>query len=211
MVTKQLLRRQIKTAIRALDCGTIAAESHAISKVVRSLIASINARRVACYMSMDKGEVMTEEVIKNLFHDGQEVFLPRCTHTSESKHFKLREDHHAHLIFHRMSSLTMVHNLRPVGPYQLREPEAHIDEATSLDLVLVPGVAFDIKTGARMGHGAGYYDDFFQRYKILHEGQKPLLVGLCLMEQVTSPIPLEKHDFPMDCIVCGDGSIHWVR
>ncbi|CAI4426691.1 CPG_1a_G0016470.mRNA.1.CDS.1 [Saccharomyces cerevisiae] len=211
MATKQLLRRQIKRVINALDYDIIAAESHTISQAVRSLIASTNSRHVACYMSMDKGEVTTGEIIKNLFQDGQEVFLPRCTHTSESKHFKLREDHHPHLIFHRMSSLKMVRDLKPQGPYQLKEPEPHIEESDILDVVLVPGVAFDIKTGARMGHGAGYYDDFFQRYKILHEGQKPLLVGLCLMEQVASPIPLEKHDYSMDCIVCGDGSIHWFQ
>ncbi|CAI4061606.1 hypothetical protein SUVZ_05G2640 [Saccharomyces uvarum] len=211
MATKQVLRRQIKRAIRALDYDTIAAESHAVSQVVRSLIASTHAKSVACYMSMDKGEVTTGEIIKNLFHDRKEVFLPRCTHTSESKHFKLRDDHHPHLIFHRMTSLTMVRDLKPQGPYQLREPEPHFEEAASLDLVLVPGVAFDLKTGARMGHGAGYYDDFFQRYKLMHDGHKPLLVGLCLIEQVTAPIPLEKHDFPMDCIVCGDGSIHWVK
>lgn len=96
-------------------------------------------------MSMDKGEVTTGEIIKNLFHDGKEVFLPRCTHTSESKHFKLRDDHHPHLIFHRMTSLTMVRDLKPQGPYQLREPEPHFEEAASLDLVLVPGVAFVLK------------------------------------------------------------------
>ncbi|CAI4038652.1 hypothetical protein SMKI_05G2670 [Saccharomyces mikatae IFO 1815] len=211
MATKQLLRRQIKRAINALDHDIIATESHTISQVVRSLIASVNARRVACYMSMDKGEVKTGEIIKNLFSDGQEVFLPRCTHTSESKRFKLREDHHPHLIFHRMGSLKMVHDLKPQGPYKLKEPEPHIEEADKLDVVLVPGVAFDTKTGARMGHGAGYYDDFFQRYEIHHQGQRPLLVGLCLVEQVTSPIPLEKHDSPMDCIVCGDGSMHWFK
>jgi 5-formyltetrahydrofolate cyclo-ligase len=38
------------------------------------------------------------------------------------------------------------------------------EDAGSLDLMLVPGVAFDMEN-RRLGHGKGFYDRYLQRYK----------------------------------------------
>lgn len=66
----------------------------------------------------------------------------------------------------------------------------------SLDLVLVPGLAFDSE-GRRLGRGAGFYDRFLEAFR---EARKPTAValGVCFEVQVVERIPAEKHDQPMD-------------
>jgi 5-formyltetrahydrofolate cyclo-ligase len=64
-----------------------------------------------------------------------------------------------------------------------------------LDLVMVPGVAFD-GTGARMGHGFGYYDKLLQ-----HARLDAPLVALAFECQLFESIPTQAHDIFMDRII----------
>lgn len=64
-----------------------------------------------------------------------------------------------------------------------------------IDLVVVPGVAFD-KRGNRMGYGAGYYDSFLP--KLRPEVKK---VAIAFEMQVTDSLPAEEHDVKMDLII----------
>ncbi|RKL62167.1 5-formyltetrahydrofolate cyclo-ligase [Thermoanaerobacteraceae bacterium SP2] len=64
-----------------------------------------------------------------------------------------------------------------------------------IDLVVVPGVAFD-KKGNRMGYGAGYYDSFLP--KLRPEVKK---VAIAFEMQVTDSLPAEEHDVKMDMII----------
>lgn len=64
-----------------------------------------------------------------------------------------------------------------------------------IDLVVVPGVAFD-KKGNRMGYGAGYYDSFLP--KLRPEVKK---VAVAFEIQVTDSLPAEEHDVKMDLII----------
>ncbi|KAI7595774.1 hypothetical protein KC346_g15340, partial [Hortaea werneckii] len=77
-----------------------------------------------------------------------------------------------------------------------------------LDLIVVPGVAFD-REMARMGHGAGFYDGFLTRLVTEGRGKKPFLVGLCLAEQVLEPgrILMQEWDWRVDAVATGDGRL----
>lgn len=68
-----------------------------------------------------------------------------------------------------------------------------------LDLVLVPGLAFD-HTGARLGRGGGYYDR-------LLEGRRTdcLAVGVTWEARITGLIPTEQHDRRVDFIATEAG------
>lgn len=93
-----------------------------------------------------------------------------------------------------------------------------------LDLILLPGVAFDLdpETGAvrRLGHGKGFYDYFLHRYALATNtgktssggGPSVLLYALALKEQFLSPtsgetVPVAVHDQPLDGLILGDGQI----
>lgn len=81
--------------------------------------------------------------------------------------------------------------LEPSGPDWV-QPEA-------IDLLLVPGVAFD-KQGGRMGYGAGYYDRYLARIR-----PDAVKLGVCFGAQMRTKVPVSQHDVPMDAIVTETG------
>lgn len=142
---------------------------------------------------MPKGEIFTRAIVLDALREGKHVFVPYIyAPTSSATH-------------ESKSIMTMV-SLESKEEYESLRPDAWgiptLDEATmeereviggnhgicldvakrgrssekSLDLVVMPGLAFD-KRLARLGHGKGYYDRFLQK----------------LHQQITSPA---KHDMP---------------
>ena len=86
-------------------------------------------------------------------------------------------------------------NLVPSGKFGILEPiEAMKIAYKNIDLVLVPGIAFD-KEGHRIGYGFGYYDKFLKKVP------KAIKIGLCFDFQIVNKIPREEHDAPVDLIV----------
>jgi len=81
------------------------------------------------------------------------------------------------------------------GHFGIREPAptCAADCLNRLDLILVPGVAFDMNCH-RLGRGKGHYDQFLA----VVEGRK---YGVGYDEQLVDRIPLEPHDIALDCIL----------
>lgn len=77
----------------------------------------------------------------------------------------------------------------------LREEANRVVAAEELDLVVVPGVAFD-RTGGRLGHGKGFYDRCLQATR-----EDTVRVGLAFDCQIVSRVPVESHDIVMDWVV----------
>ncbi len=63
----------------------------------------------------------------------------------------------------------------------------------SIDLIIVPGMAFDEKLN-RMGRGKGYYDKFLAR-------NKAVKVGVCFDFQLMPDVPVDSYDIPMDILI----------
>ena len=61
-------------------------------------------------------------------------------------------------------------------------------DADQLDIVLVPGVAFDAR-GGRLGRGGGFYDRFLAR---LHK--RTHTVGVSDARRIVAIVPMEAHD-----------------
>ena len=86
-------------------------------------------------------------------------------------------------------------NLIPSGKFGILEPIEIMKIAyKNIDLVLVPGIAFD-KEGHRIGYGFGYYDKFLKKVP------KAVKIGLCFDFQVVDKVPREWHDVPVDLVV----------
>ncbi len=81
------------------------------------------------------------------------------------------------------------------GRFGVREPAESCPAIAlnRLDLILVPGVAFDLD-GRRLGRGKGYYD---QLLATLHGPT----CGVAFDQQLVSRIPVEPHDVTLQCIL----------
>jgi 5-formyltetrahydrofolate cyclo-ligase len=82
-----------------------------------------------------------------------------------------------------------------IGNFGIREPSAACPEIAfgDLDLILVPGVAFDVK-GHRLGRGKGFYDRLLAKVC----GVK---CGVAFDQQIVKVVAAEAHDIRMDFIV----------
>jgi len=137
------------------------------------------AGRVLLYAAF-RTEAATEEIIEAAIRSGREVVLPRV------------DAENGALTKHVIGGL---HELSP-GYRGIPEPtsEARV-KVEEVDLVVVPGVAFD-PSGRRLGYGGGYYDRLLPRIK----GVKPV-VALAYEEQLFESLPGEEHDVGVDIIV----------
>ncbi len=88
-----------------------------------------------------------------------------------------------------------IHQDLVCGKFNVREPVAGCPEVplNRLDLVLVPGVAFDVR-GARLGRGKGFYD----RLLAYVRGTK---CGVAFEEQIVDAVPVGPLDIHLNCIL----------
>ena len=71
-----------------------------------------------------------------------------------------------------------------------------LEDGSQLDMVVVPGLAFD-KIGGRLGQGAGFYDRYLAKIQQLKGEGKVWLVGVTLDELMVERVPRDSLDFIM--------------
>ncbi|TBL67755.1 5-formyltetrahydrofolate cyclo-ligase [Paenibacillus thalictri] len=94
------------------------------------------------------------------------------------------------------------------GAWGIREPLESLPLLTDIgevDLVLIPGLAFDLKFG-RLGYGGGFYDRFMQRYAKANR-PKPYLLAAAFELQLIAEVPLGMFDFRVHHIVTESRSV----
>ena len=88
------------------------------------------------------------------------------------------------------------------GAFGVREPSADSAHAVSpdtLDLILVPAVAFTNR-GARLGRGGGFYDRLLASLPA-----HTCKIGVCFDSQILPDLPIEPHDQHVDFIATESG------
>ena len=94
------------------------------------------------------------------------------------------------LVFRKYHSATKFTS----GSLNVPEPDGEdLSDYSGIDLIIVPGVAFDTKFN-RLGRGKGYYDRFLQRVSAVK-------IGVCFDFQLLDEIPADIYDVKMDYII----------
>jgi 5-formyltetrahydrofolate cyclo-ligase len=136
-----------------------------------------DARVVMAFWSFGS-EVDTAPLITRLHDDGKTVALPRIEGTDVVP------------VAYRPGDA-----VRPTS-FGAGEPVGgRVIDAAELDLVVVPGVAFD-RAGGRVGYGAGYYDRLIGR---LRAGVPTIAVAFSL--QLVPQVPAGGTDRRVDAVV----------
>ncbi|KAH9971848.1 5-formyltetrahydrofolate cyclo-ligase [Lactifluus volemus] len=206
---KRILRKSISSIVRALSNDHVSTQSSAIARRVLSAPWFSEATTISCYLSMPMGEVDTSAIVTAILNSGKNLFVPKVDPSLAGGMdlLRIQDDDDLHSI--------------PSGIWGIKEPSFHYREttrmkatdgdSTSLDVILIPAVAFD-RSLARLGHGKGYYDRFLSSYSSLASARghsKPLFVGLALKEQVldAGQVPVGTKDVSVDMVVTPDETI----
>jgi len=83
------------------------------------------------------------------------------------------------------------------GRLGINEPPLDDYKFNIMDIVFIPGIAFDI-SGNRIGFGKGYYDKYLSKYPL---DKRPFIIALVYDFQLLEEIPSKSHDIPVDLIV----------
>lgn len=148
------------------------------------------AKTVMAYAALPS-EADLSLVIEDVLASGKTLILPRCEDMEQ-------------MTARRVGSLDAL----STGAYGILEPgdELPVVEKGTIDLVLVPGMAFD-RQGGRLGKGKGYYDRFLRDFR----GYK---IGVCI--RLMDEIPMDANDIRMDTVItetevilCGKERTAW--
>lgn len=69
----------------------------------------------------------------------------------------------------------------------------------TIDLILIPGLAFD-KNGGRIGFGRGFYDRLLKNPTLVNVPKW----GLAFKAQIVEAVPMEPHDVMLDAVLAPD-------
>lgn len=141
------------------------------------------AKTVMFYVDV-RSEVRTRQHFPAALASGKRVIIPYCV-DGELELFHLES----------MDELA-------IGMYKILEPKPELRDIAAkkpaieeLDLIMVPGVAFD-RRGGRSGHGKGYYDKLLE-----HARPDTPLVALAFECQMFDEVPTAEHDIFMDKVI----------
>jgi len=171
---KQRIRKDISQEKKKYAYDSLYSRSQEVLDIVEISGVFQEAKKIFIYNAL-ADEVQTSDFIKK-WSDKKDFFLPVV----------IGED-----IVFRAYSPSVAFNQSSLG---IMEPggEDFIDYK-QIDLVIVPGVAFDRKKN-RMGRGKGFYDRFLSKVKAPK-------MGICFDFQLLDSIPCDDNDIRMDYIV----------
>lgn len=182
---KELQRGMARAAIAAMSPGQLVAES---AKACAALIESelfATSQTILLYAPADD-EPNLSTLAEAAIADGKTIAIAA--------------------VDWKLGTLTpkVVQDLGPslvAGKYGIRLPSPAAPDLPieSIDLVVVPGVAFD-RSGGRLGRGAGFYDRFLADAR-LHAA----IVAIALRPQMVQCVPVDAHDVRVRAIATPDG------
>lgn len=232
-ISSESINTQSKLCLTMLSSIIKYSPGTAVFKRITVFKSYQNAKRIGIYLSMPSGEIQTDAIVRHALGLGKQVFVPYL----HKPHNPPTGTPRSVMEMVDLRSITEYDALKrdswgiPTIDTESVEEREHIlryptGESGQLDMILMPGVAFDMdqQTGSvrRLGHGKGFYDYFLHRYnqdrrsrmKELSEngGTDVLLYGLGLEEQFLQAkfdpsVPVGEHDHMLHGLLVGDGRL----
>jgi len=184
---KKEIRSRILNLRNSLNTNDVESNSDLIQAKLWQLIESHGFKSIMFYIAFGS-EVRTQICISKALDKELNVIVPVCIKTKNEQGL-----------------------VREILPSRLLDPKSELAEGTfgvlepkiefrrpfspeEIDLVVVPGVAFDERC-YRIGYGAGYYDRFLPRCT------KALSVALAYEMQIVTDAFPASWDVPVNCII----------
>jgi 5-formyltetrahydrofolate cyclo-ligase len=178
---KKSLREEALRRRDAIPLPVRRAKDAAIRERLYSLPEYRDAARVLLYASF-RSEADTFSIIEDALSSGKRVMLPKV----EGERLAVYE----------------IKGIGDAAPGYMGIPEPPASQEVGLDdvdMVIMPGAAFDIK-GWRLGYGKGYYDRLGATAPRV-AGPAAFFIALAYEEQMADGIPAEEHDVAVDVII----------
>ncbi|MBU5435644.1 5-formyltetrahydrofolate cyclo-ligase [Pseudoflavonifractor sp. MSJ-37] len=180
---KAALRRDIRARMKALTPEERQTSDRALFAKLLERPELEAAHTIFVYYGMG-AELDTSRLLPSLTAMGKRVVLPRCAEEPGIMDARVY-DPDAPLIRHRYGMLEPGPDRPVAGPEEI-------------DLILVPGLAFD-KSCYRLGQGGGYYDRYLPRCHAV-------TIALCRDCFLLESVPREAHDRPVDLVITESGT-----
>lgn len=179
-------KNSIRKEISGQLIGQTVHERERKSEVIRQKLLSErffrDAHVVMFYVSAPE-EVDTHRMIDEALKSGKRVVVPYCVKQTRD------------IIASELRDPASELESGVYGIYQPKKSALREIPLGEIDLVIVPGVAFDQKNG-RLGRGKGYYDRFLKKLD-----PRTLTVGICFDFQYVNTLPSESHDSPVHKVI----------
>ncbi|HAQ62762.1 TPA: 5-formyltetrahydrofolate cyclo-ligase [Candidatus Delongbacteria bacterium] len=179
VLIKKALRKKIKLLKSEMGESDKKTRAEAVMKKLECSSEFKNAKTIFIYWAMDD-EIDTKYFILK-WAERKKFILPAIN--GDELHLK---------------EFTGVHKLKNGDLYSIPEPDGTpFHDLGSIDLAIVPGIAFD-RHNNRMGRGKAYYDKILSKLKGTSH-----LIGICYDFQMVENVPVEPHDIKMDGVIYG--------
>ena len=175
-MSKERIRREMAARCKTLEPDWIQTASAQVAENFQALEAFRSAKTVALYMAIG-GEVSLETLFPTCWKLGKRTCIPVFNEGTK---------------LYEMAEIAADTPCR-TGHYSIREPTfPSLVSMDQIDLIAVPGVAFD-PHGNRLGRGGGYYDR-------LLDGFCGCAAATAFYFQILPRIPTHVHDKPVQHI-----------
>ena len=179
---KDNLRKSMLSKRKSMEIEDVTAFSDKIIGKIMELPEFIHSQNIMLYLSFNN-EVNTYSLVKWCLDNNKTVIAPYCIQCNKE------------IVPYKITNLE---NDLIKSTFGVMEPKQDLLEKVNIediDLILVPGVAFDEHCN-RIGFGAGYYDRF-----LCKKPKDTPTIGLAYDYQIIDKIPTDEYDVPLDFII----------
>lgn len=170
-------KKELRRKYKAIRSAIIDKEARSIEMVKCLLSHPLVAKSKVISLFVSFGdEIDTHRLLEELINQGKRVVVPFIEEVDS-------------MVMKEISGLSDLVSRDKYGIEVVSSKNKTIDKS-SIDLVIVPGLAFD-KEGNRLGYGKGYYDRYLSKSGLN-------TIGIGYKEQLCDSLPHNEDDVMMD-------------